>query len=1198
MSSLESCIIKAGKALSKEDANAIRDIRNDLYGVGDITRDEANRQAVAEYQEILAEERIEVMKRIKDAGGETIPITLSKIAAEYPRIGLQRASKDKSADLRSKRLPELLNILKYFDKQMADTLFEANKHINSKDDLNDFRELLIEHIEPFMEQEVIKYAASDIFEEDLANKYPDHPLAQVSKHGAMLQKAKDEPTPAVKKGFRAWMRSLVDKYLTITAILHYVPMSKLPDFIRFGMASVHEYIGTINEMNGFMDGQTNIHGKLANDWLDLRKKDTTRAAILAEFMHGTSLAGVDPLDTRVPTKEEITKMNKVKRKMWKKRLRNREILMKFWNGSLAKGDRAIYQKKVFNPITDELENVGSPMELSESQVMYLRVRDTYSNHRIQSIQALEDRIDASQADSKAKAALITLLRKQFEAGKIVPYFPFSRFGKYWATIKDKVTGEIISYNKFNDLSERNEFISEMRQQGYLAFSSEEQESYSESMAGVDPDFVAKVTSMVDAQAEDSKGLQDDIWQMYLRMLPEMSVRKHEIHRKGTLGFTTDALQSFGDYMFHGVHQLGKLKYGHILAGHIRNAHEDAAGINERADIIENMERHGYREPSQEGMTLHEAMMSMSSFKGDYKGLYDKYKESGLSTTEAQDKARETLKAEAQHDAPWSQSLANELEQRHGYVMNPKSAAWSTNLTAFGFLWFLSMSPAAGMLNLTQNAITAYPILRAKFNGMGAGKELAAALAEYSATRTVDKMIAKLKNDEGSKTTGEKAAMIAFKLSGMYEKTRSRDLMGFGQSGLHFKTGQARIMELAGWIFHKSEEANRVSTSMAAYRLARKKFSTDESFENDLDRHNAAVSLAAKMVENSHFDYANTNRPPIMQGDAGRVVFLFRNYSLNMTYLLARAFKDGIWTNPGIPLEERREARQRLGGILAMTGLFTGLSGMPLAWAVHGILSAVLGDEDDPFDSEDSMRTWMTEAWGERAAEIIHKGPWDALTGSTLSSRASLNNLWIREVPDSLRGKDLLLHLAGEGFGPILGIGINYMQGFDNLAEGHTDRAIERFVPKAVADVMKTIRFAHKGAQTYSKDLIMTPEEFTNRRLVTQLLGFTPSELTLRYEQNRALKDAQMRLKRRHSHLLNTLFMHYKLKDRSGARAALKEIRKWNRTNPRLAITPQTILRSARSRAQYDQRTVSGVALDKRMEYLRREIRFTDKDKRR
>ena len=263
MSSLESCIIKAGKALSKEDAAAIRNIRDDLYGVGDITRDEANQQAVVEYQEILAEERIEVMKRIKDAGGETIPITLSKIAAEYPRIGLQRASKDKSADLRSKRLPELLDILKYFDLQMADTLFEANKHINSRDDLNDFRELLIEHIEPFMEQEVIKYAAGDIFEEDFSNKYPDHPLAQVSKQGQMLQKAKDEPTPAVKKGFRAWMHSLVDKYLTVTAILHYVPMSKLPAFIRFGLVSVHESIGTFIRMNGFLVGQTNNHANQA-----------------------------------------------------------------------------------------------------------------------------------------------------------------------------------------------------------------------------------------------------------------------------------------------------------------------------------------------------------------------------------------------------------------------------------------------------------------------------------------------------------------------------------------------------------------------------------------------------------------------------------------------------------------------------------------------------------------------------------------------------------------------------------------------------------------------------------------------------------------------------------------------------------------------------------------------------------------------
>jgi hypothetical protein len=208
-------------------------------------------------------------------------------------------------------------------------------------------------------------------------------------------------------------------------------------------------------------------------------------------------------------------------------------------------------------------------------------------------------------------------------------------------------------------------------------------------------------------------------------------------------------------------------------------------------------------------------------------------------------------------------------------------------------------------------------------------------------------------------------------------------------------------------------------------------------------------------------------------------------------------------------------------------------------------------------------------------------------------RASLNNLWIREIPDKLRGKDLLLHLAGEGLGPIFGIGMNFAQGWSDFQQPHTqDRAIERFMPKAVADVLKTLRFATKGAQTYSSDLIMTPEEFTSSRKIAQILGFTPSELTQRYEQNRAIKDMEMKLKDRHDNLMNKLFMAYKLQDRGTAREALKEIQAWNRAQPRLAISPETLLRSAKTRAQYDLRTVGGVAVDKRLQYLHNELRFT------
>ena len=608
-------------------------------------------------------------------------------------------------------------------------------------------------------------------------------------------------------------------------------------------------------------------------------------------------------------------------------------------------------------------------------------------------------------------------------------------------------------------------------------------------------------------------------------------------------------------------------------------------------------------PGHKGETPHQVM---SLNIPQYLPLY----EAAIAKDPTNDNIVEELMAkfqkEAEHDGPWAVPLYDSLAKRHEFNMNPKSGALATNLTAFGFLWFLSTSPAAGVLNLTQTAISAYPVLRARFAGAGAGMELLKASKQYSTSGEViggtfgsqlrNDMVEKSDGEMADSGFGEKSAFEYFQEIGMFAKTRTRDLMGLAERGVHQRDTQIQLMEYTGWIFHKTEEANRMVTALAAYRLARKKFAGKGSLE---EQHVKAVEQADELVELSHYDYTNTNRPPIMQGDAGRVVFLFRNYSVNMQYRLIRDFREGIWKNDNIPLERRKEARSRFVGIIGMTSMFAGLSGWPLMNIVLSMSEMLLGDDDEPYDAETDIRQWLSDMVGESGSEAIWKGPWDTwahefLPVGTLSSRASLNNLWIREVPDSLRGQDLLLHLAGEGLGPIMGIGMNMAQGFADFQEDHTYRGAEKFVPKAVADVMKTYRWLTKGAQNRQGDLIMPPEAFGPMDIAAQAMGFTPSPLTYQYEQNRAIKDMEGALQRRHKQLLDRYFTAYRLGDRKYVKEATRDIEAWNKAQPRYAITYQTVQRSARSRAQYDMRTVGGIALDKRLEYLHESMKFGDR----
>jgi hypothetical protein len=1142
--------------IRKEDADAIRKIRNDIIATGTTGR-AANEQAVVEFIGLLQDERAGIMKEVENRGGVFADQTLS-----VSKFATQPTKKKKASKPVPKERP---------------FRFKAEDH-----DVNEFEEKLVE-------------------------AEPAHPISSLNKIAVTLDTAEKAALPNAK-GWRAWVDKLANAAdSSKEVILAAVPQTKLPDFIRSGTESaVKQYVKLMHDMTAYMETVMESHAELGDVWLEFNRKYKKGAKLLGEFMHASTLAGVDVPTFEKPTKEEYTKMSKARRAMWDKRAEDYEILLPFWKKLGTIGEKVQYERLLWNAETDKNE-VISTAEVSESQAIYLRVRDTYENMRRRGMQGLEDRIAAASSEAgedenkTSRTAQIAELRKLFESGKINPYFPLSRFGQHGAVAKNK-DGEVVGFFKRETRQERDRLVEELRKEGFTAYKVEDTDNAGMAQQ-IDPDFVAQVTRLIGTEVEESLGIQDEIWQMYLRSLPEMSVRKAFIHREGRLGFSHDALRAFGDHTFHGTHQLGKLKYGYQLQEQLLNADQDAAELTKRVDDIENMEQ-GRNNPEgiSNDLTMHEVMMLSLAYKTEYLSKADKkiIADGGVDEKVA-DEVRAKLKAEAAHDGPWAAPLVRELKKRHDYNMNPKSASWATNFTAFGFLWFLSSSPAAGLLNLTQTAISAYPILRAEFAGRNAGIELLKASKEYASSSEIHSgdFGNKLRNDEvegvdpKKVTHGEKAAFEYFKEIGMFAKTRTRDLMGLAERGTQQKDGMASLMNAAGYIFHKTEEANRMVTALAAYRLARKKLQGTPGMSAQAIHEKAALQ-AEELVEMSHYDYTNTNRPRFMQGDLARVAFLFRNYSVNMQYRLARDFRDGIWKNNDISLEERKKARSRFMGILGMTSMFAGVSGLPLYWAVAAIANMLFDDPDEPYDFADDTRIWLADMTSPETAEFIMKGAWDSVTGTTLSGRTSLNNLWIREAPESKRGKDLLLHLAGEAAGPIFGVGMNFFQGFSDFAKDQPQRGIERFMPKAAADVMKTIRYSTQGAQSYRGDLIVSPEEFTKPEIFAQAMGLAPARLTLQYEQNRIIKDRERRLVDRRKQLTDRYFVAVRLGDRRSMVHAIRGISAWNEKQPRWPITPATIKRSAKTRANTDMRTMGGVSVQKSLQYLTEERRITRK----
>ena len=920
--------------------------------------------------------------------------------------------------------------------------------------------------------------------EPLASKRPryrledesDTPMSQMGKLSRVI--SEQGSNPASSGSVVSWVKSKMHgkNAVNVERALALIPRRNLVDFVRGDkMSATSDYVRLANRMDGRANELMEKADELGKHWSKYTSKNKAGGRLLGELMHSATLLGLDP-SKKYTSLKKAKNMSDQDKVTDIKRRKDHEMLQRYW----AKLD-------------------------SEGQSIFNTVRDSYKDQRSTVENALEARINASEADPSVKQSVLTELRKQFEAGRVAgPYFPLARFGELWGAARDEA-GEIVAFSKFETVKERQEWAAALRESGYAVETGKQMDSKGV-VERLDPKFVAKVTALAKDIDTD---LADEIWQLYLRNMPEMSMRKAFMHRKGRLGFSNNAIRAFGNAMFHGSHQISKLEYSHILEGKL-----------------------------------------------------DEMKEQVRAMEKADDK-----------DELWGNAVLREMTLRHKFAMNPTHSALTAKLTALGFAWYLGATPAAALVNLSQTAIVAFPVLAAEFSWAGAGLELNKAAGLWAGTR--GSIENRLRGDE-------RAAMDEARKVGVFSKTQGHDLAGLSEGAQDYNSLRTKAMTTISWMFHKAEQANREITFLAAYRLGKKKGLSHED----------AIVKAEDLVWDSHFDYNSTNRPRLLQGNVARVILLFRQYSLNMTYRLARDFRESFFVS-SLPKEERSKAKQRLAGMMMMTGMFAGLVGQPMMWAVEYVLNSLLGDDDEPFDSKTALRLWLIEQYGYEAAEAIMKGPTDTYIGATMSSRVSLSHLWFREAPGNMEfGPKMYDHYLGEAVGPVLAIPKDMLMGAGELAQGQGFRAMERFVPKVIKDSMKAYRYLREGVTNKRGDVILGQEEMTDKDIFFQAIGFTPANLTRRYEETRATSEMARGIEDRRTALVDGLFMAWRLGDIKTAKEKQAAILKYNIANPGRRIDVSNIISSAKSRAKYSERAVHGVVVNEGLSHLHRQNRFS------
>lgn len=508
------------------------------------------------------------------------------------------------------------------------------------------------------------------------------------------------------------------------------------------------------------------------------------------------------------------------------------------------------------------------------------------------------------------------------------------------------------------------------------------------------------------------------------------------------------------------------------------------------------------------------------------------------------------------------TIANEMRKRHEWVMNPKGGSIAQHVTSAAFVYQLGATPAAAFVNTTQTWMMGVPVLGTRF---GSEAKALAALGKAS------KDFIQGRGHIEKKLAGSEAAAFAeFLRMGLIDKTQAHDLAGVGETGVEYNPVRHKVMGYISWMFHNAERYNREVTVMAGYRMGR---------EAGLS-HEAAIKEAAELTWTIHFDYSSGNRARYMQSDTAKILLVFRQHSVNM---LSRLVIDIRQAMKGESKQVKAEAKRRLAGMFAMFAIFAGAMGVPGMQAILMLLNA-MDDDDDPWTAEDKIKRAVTEAIGEDMATVFFNGVPGAVTGVSLTDRIGMGSLWFWSPGRELEGQDAYYYWMEQVLGAAPAMVGNAFTGLKMVSEGNVYRGVETMMPKAIKDVMRSGRYADEGLQTMGGDTII--DELGAWEVVSQAMGFTPAHVAEQYDRNSALKNAEQHVMRERRSLMNG----YAMATRQGDTEKLQEIRAqiadFNSRYSSWKITGKTLMQSNRSSLNSDRRTVDGIVLNKKLEYLR------------
>ena len=782
--------------------------------------------------------------------------------------------------------------------------------------------------------------------------------------------------------------------------------------------------------------------------------------------------------------------------------------------------------------------------------IYVDVRDYYKSNFDLYRLLLNARIDAMKIPGEAsdpdtpKGKLMAEIKKMYETAKgLSPYFPLMRYGDYWLRVG---SGKKKEFYMFESVADRELFmrlrVRDLQKEGdtrsLAEMKADEDIETGNDLKGLRDKSTTNDTAPLLKQIfeligegiseTDAETLKDQIYQLYLTTMPEQSFRRQFIHRKGTAGYSGDALRNFITSSTNMANQLARLKYGPQMIREVDAAKESLKGNPEKDKLEMLVNELGER-----------VQLDV------YPPAVDSY-------------------------ARGVANVANKSAFLYFMTSVKTAVIQFSSLPIFGAPVLLSRHSTPAVLAEMGKMMTI-------FNDVGVMDKD----GKFSMPSLINSRRVKLSADD-------QLAAEAMIDRGVSEITMAYDLMDRRKTpSAKYSGAWNSATNMMGALFHHTERLNREVMFMTSFRLSRKPGPNQLSVEDAIDQ---AVKDTYDALGNfSEQNRARIMRGPagrtLLQFKtfpAFVTTYLTRNAYRMMAGMDADAKKEAATQFFGtLFMSGLLAGYVGIPGISAAMGAIQGI--------INAMRDE---DDDDPLEERDlefwGRSVFIPEFFGEaqiggyKISELVDSGLIDTITGYNMSSSLAMNNMWMPELKEQRTLQDTMQGYALSLMGPFASLMLNQIPaGIQLLMEGKTMQGLEKLLPAALRQPLTAVRYSKEGATTTTGAVIKEPEEFTKAQLVGQALGARTTGIASVQEANFKANALKAKVMLEKGKIVNRVDLEAMRGSDEEFDDALEKLITFNARNPQLAVKGEQLSKMLRARMEKRLKADRGFEVDKK-----------------